>query len=227
MTGRICRQRQHCDNLHFPLVLWPQCVHLNVHLFDNGQRKETRGECISQLCDWALYLLTMYLSIIPCKHVGVCSAVYILPLCGCCPPGCISQSRLPDVTGRLDIMLKRTKMYSWVVAQEAQFTACCLSLTKERQIWWIHGPIAEYDGLCWSLGARQNIVGGVHKLLNLSERVTLLSSTQGKVCKWHSRSKKEKIRRKHEWTMANICLKRSFWKREAAREINLIYLCDV
>jgi hypothetical protein len=51
-----------------------------VHLFDNGQRKETRGECISQLCDWALYLLTMYLSIIPCKHVGVCSAVYILPL---------------------------------------------------------------------------------------------------------------------------------------------------
>jgi hypothetical protein len=133
MTGRICRQRQHCDNLHFPLVLWPQCVHLNVHLFDNGQRKETRGECISQLCNWALYLLTMYLSIIPCKHVGVCSAVYILPLCGCCPPGCISQSRLPDVTGRLDIMLKRTKMYSWVVAQEAQFY-CVLSKPCQREI---------------------------------------------------------------------------------------------
>jgi hypothetical protein len=77
------------------------------------------------------------------------------------------------------------------------------------------------------LGARQNIVGGVHKLLNLFERVTLLSSTQGKVCKWHSRSKKAKIRRKHEWNMANICLKKSFWKKEAAREINLIYLCDV
>ncbi len=70
-------------------------------------------------------------------------------------------------------------------------------------------------------------MGGVHKLLNLSERVTLLLSTQGKVCKWHSRSKKVKIRRKHEWTMANICLKRSFWKKDAAREMNLIYMCDV
>lgn len=176
------------------------------------------GLCICWLCTcllfpvsmWVYALLYTFSLCVDVAHQGV----YHSPDC---------QMSLVDWT----LCLKRTKMYSWVVAQEAQFTACCLSLTKERQIWWIHGPIAEYDGLCWSLGARQNIVGGVHKLLNLSERVTLLSSTQGKVCKWHSRSKKAKIRRKHEWSMANICLKRSFWKKEAAREINLIYLCDV
>lgn len=139
MTGRICRQRQHCDNLHFPLVLClnvfiSMCISLTTA---RGRKQEENafhscviGLCICWLCTcllfpvsmWVYALLYTFSLCVDVAHQGV----YHSPNC---------QMSLVDWT----LCLKRTKMYSWVVAQEAQFTACCLSLAKERQIWWIHG----------------------------------------------------------------------------------------